>query len=111
MTGQRSEEAPRVARTAPGGQAIGTFLVLTFAFSAVFYALILIPGRLEGGAGRYVTGLMWCPGFAALLTCRINAIPVTTLGWHWAGFRYQAASYLLPAAYSLVAYAAIWGTG
>jgi uncharacterized protein len=95
----------------PRDSAIGTFLVLTFAFSAVFYALILISGRVGGGAGRYVTGLMWCPGLAALLTCRIHGIPITALGWRWAGFRYQAASYVLPAAYSLVAYAVIWGTG
>jgi uncharacterized protein len=111
MTGQRSETSSRVTGAPPGGPAIRTFLVLTFAFSAVFYALILLSGRVEGGAGRYVTGLMWCPGFAALLTCRIHAIPITALGWRWAGFRYQAASYLLPAAYSLAAYAAIWGTG
>ena len=53
---------------------------------------------------------MWCPGVAALLTCRIHALPIATLGWHWAGFRFQAASYALPAVYSLVAYAVIWGT-
>ena len=100
----------RAAGALPRNSAIGTFLVLTFAFSAVFFALVLISGRVGGGAGRYVTGLMWCPGFAALLTCRIHGIPITALGWRWAGLRYQAASYLLPAAYSLVAYAAIWGT-
>jgi membrane protease YdiL (CAAX protease family) len=111
MTGQTTERSSRDAGSLPRDSAIGTFLVLTFAFSAVFYALILIAGRLGGGAGRYVTGLMWCPGFAALLTCRIHAIPITALGWHWAGFRYQAATYLLPVVYSLVAYAAIWGAG
>jgi membrane protease YdiL (CAAX protease family) len=111
MPGQGNETSPRDATAPPRDSAIGTFLVLTFAFSAVFYALVLIAGQVGGGAGRYVTGLMWCPGFAALLTCRIHAIPITSLGWHWAGFRPQAASYLLPVAYSLVAYAAIWGTG
>jgi len=56
-------------------------------------------------------GIMWCPGFAALLACWIHGVPLTTLGWHWAGVRPQAASYLLPAGYSLVAYSLIWGTG
>ena len=88
--------------------AVGLFLGLTFGFSAVFYALIIASGHLTAGGGRYVSGLMWCPGFAALLTCRLRGIDLATLGWRWAGFRYQWASYALPAAYSLVAYAAVW---
>jgi CAAX protease family protein len=110
MTDQRNEKSSRDARAVPRESAIRTLLALTFAFSAVFYALVLMSGRIGGGAGRYATGIMWCPGFAALLTCRIHGIGITALGWHWAGFRPQAASYLLPAAYSLVAYAVIWGT-
>lgn len=94
----------------PRESAIRTVLVLTFTFSAIFYVLALMSGRIGGGAGRYATGIMWCPGFAALLTCRIHGIPLTALNWHWAGFRFQAASYVLPAAYSLVAYVVIWGT-
>src|SRR5262245_52779607 len=92
-------------------RSVRTFLALTAAFSAVFYALMLLSGKTGGGAGRYATGMMWCPGVAALLTCRIHRIPVAVLGWRWGGFRYQAASYWLPAAYSLVAYVVIWGTG
>jgi CAAX protease family protein len=85
--------------------------MLTFGFSAVFYALMIASGHVGGGAGRYATGIMWCPAFAALGTCRLHAVPVSELGWRWAGFRYQAASYLLPALYAFVAYAAIWSTG
>jgi CAAX protease family protein len=90
--------------------AVGTFIALTFLLSAGFYTLILASGQLEGGSGRYVTGIMWCPAFAALLTCRIHRIRIALLGWHWAGFQYQSASYLLPASYSLVAYALVWST-
>jgi membrane protease YdiL (CAAX protease family) len=66
---------------------------------------------LSGGDGRYTTGLMWCPGLAALVTCRAKKIPIASLGWQWAGLRYQAASYLIPPAYALVAYIFIWSTG
>src|SRR5262245_59028340 len=89
---------------------IRTFLVLTFVFSAVFYVLVIVSGHIAGGTGRYATGIMWCPGFAALVTCRIHTVPISVLGWHWAGFRYMVASYLVPAVYALVAYAVIWGT-
>jgi uncharacterized protein len=109
MTEQRGEKSSRNGGSVPA-ESVGTFLLLTLASSAIFYALILASGNTGGGAGRYATGIMWCPGVAALLTCRIHAIPIDTLGWHWPGCRFQAASYLLPAVYSLVAYAAIWGT-
>jgi membrane protease YdiL (CAAX protease family) len=110
MTELRSEKSSRSADAVQGEAVIRTFLVLTLAFSAVFYALIIASGHVGGGGGRYGTGIMWCPGLAALVTCRIHAIRIAVLGWHWAGFRYQAASYLLPAGYALVAYVVIWGT-
>jgi CAAX protease family protein len=106
-----SEKPSRGAGTVPGESMIPTFLMLTFAFSAVFYVLMIVSGHVAGGAGRYATGIMWCPGFAALAACRIHGVRISVLGWHWAGFRYQAASYWLPAVYALVAYVVIWGTG
>ena len=109
MTERRREKSPRDAGVGQD-HSIRTFLVLTFTFSSVFYALMIVSGHVGGGAGRYATGIMWCPGLAALVTCRIHAIRIAVLGWQWAGFRYQAASYLLPAVYALVAYAVIWGT-
>jgi membrane protease YdiL (CAAX protease family) len=90
---------------------VGTFLALTALFSAVFYTAILASGHLGGASGMYVMGLMWCPAFAAFATCRIRGISIATLGWHWGGFKFQAASYLVPPAYALVAYVVIWSTG
>ena len=40
------------------------FLFLTFAFSSIFYYLILSSGSLH----PYSFGIMWCPGLAAILT-------------------------------------------
>ena len=110
ITERRSEKSSRNAAVVQDDSRIRTFLMLTFTFSAAFYALMIVSGHVGGGAGRYATGIMWCPGLAALVTCRIHAIRIAVLGWHWAGVRYQAASYLLPAVYTLVAYAVIWGT-
>ena len=88
-----------------------TFVALVFAFSVVFYALMIISGHIRGGDGMYVRGIMWCPAFAALLTCRIHRIPLRTLGWGWGGHRLQAAAWWLPATYALVAYGFVWSTG
>lgn len=82
---------------------IATFLALTVAFSVVFDGLVIASGAVAGGAGRYATGAMWGPGFAALLTCRIYSIPVGTLGWTWGETRFQVASDLLRRSYSCVA--------
>jgi len=89
---------------------IATFLAITFALSSVFYFLIIWTGRLGAGRGLYVTGLMWCPGLAALLTCRLRRRSVSGLGWKWDS-RYQLLSYLIPLAYASVAYIAVWLTG
>ena len=54
---------------------------------------------------------MWCPGLAALLTCRLVRKPVAELGWKWGKTRYQLASYLIPIAYALIAYLIVWISG
>jgi hypothetical protein len=35
-------------------KAITLYVVLVFALSSVFYALIIVSGHVEGGAGRYI---------------------------------------------------------
>lgn len=90
---------------------IGIFLLLTFALSGVFYALIIGCGHVGGGMGMYVTGLMWSPGTAALLTCRLTGKPLAELGWGWGRWRWIWMAYLLPVAYAGVAYVVIWLTG
>ena len=61
MTERRREKSPRDAGVVQD-HSIRTFLVLTFTFSSVFYALMIVSGHVGGGAGRYATGIMWCPG-------------------------------------------------
>lgn len=90
---------------------IGLFLLLTLALSSLFWALIIVSGHVGGGLGTYVKGLMWCPGVAALLTCRIARIDVGIIGWRWRQTRWQLVAWLLPLAYAAVAYGIVWATG
>ena len=90
---------------------IATFLVLTFAFSGVFYWLIISAGSLKANGGHYVHGLMWCPGAAALLTQLIYQHNIRGLGWRWGGMNYMVVCYSIPLLYALVAYGIVWTTG
>ena len=54
---------------------------------------------------------MWCPGVAALLTCKYLGRDVSSLGWRWGKSRYQAVCYLIPLAYGAATYAFVWLTG
>ena len=99
-----------MARTG-SSSGIGLFLLLTFGLSCVFYALVIATGHLGGAMGMYVTGLMWCPGIAALLTCRLRGEGPGQLGWRWGAWRWPWLAYLVPLGYATVAYAIVWGTG
>lgn len=86
---------------------IALFLLLTFAFSSVFYVLMLRAGTM----GNYALGIMWCPGLAAIITQLVYERSLRGLGWRPGKPRYLLASYAIPLLYSLVAYGAVWLTG
>jgi len=92
-------------------QPITVFLLITFLFSSVFYFLIIRSGHMGSGWGAYVAGLMWSPGFAALLTYRLLGRNLNTLGWSWGSGRYEMVGYLIPLTYSAVIYGFVWITG
>jgi membrane protease YdiL (CAAX protease family) len=87
------------------------FLLLAFGFSSVFYALIIGCGHVAGASGMYVTGLMWSPAVAALLTCRFTGKPSSELGWSWPRSRWVWMACLLPIVYAGAAYIIVWITG
>src|ERR1043166_5160038 len=87
---------------------ISIFLVLTLGFSSIFYFLIAKSGHVGCGWGAYIGCLMWCPGVAALVTCRYLGRDLSSLGWNWGKSRYQIACYFIPLAYGLVTYAFVW---
>jgi membrane protease YdiL (CAAX protease family) len=92
-------------------KAIGTFLVLNFALSSVFYFLIIHTGKLGSGFGIYTVGLMWCPGVSAIITSLIFKRKLSLLGWQWGEGRLQLWSYLTPLLYAITAYLIIWIAG
>jgi membrane protease YdiL (CAAX protease family) len=83
------------------------FLFLTFAFSSIFYYLILSSGSLH----PYSFGIMWCPGLAAILTQLIFQRSLRGLGWQAGKPKYWLWSYGLPILYGAVVYGIVWLTG
>lgn len=83
------------------------FLLLTFAFSSIFYYLILSSESLH----PYSFGIMWCPGVAAILTQLIFQRSLRGLGWQAGRLKYWLWSYGLPVLYGGVVYGIVWLTG
>ncbi len=65
---------------------------------------------MDAGSLLYVTGAMWSPGLAAMLTKRIFGEPIADLPWKWGGTRYAWLAYLIPLAYALPVYLLVWVT-
>lgn len=86
-------------------QAIGLFLLITFSLTSVFGGLM---GYQGGTPPLLVTGVMWSPGIAALLTCVILKRPIATLPWRWGLWRWNVFAWLLPVAYGLAIYLPVW---
>lgn len=89
-------------------QQVATYLVLLFAFSSLFYFLILRAHTLSAGAGLYVTGIMWCPALAAITTLKLNGRDLRDLGWKWPQTKYAMQSWFVPLLYATIAYAFVW---
>ena len=87
------------------------YLLLVFAFSSVFYFLVLRSGSLGNGRGMYVLGLMWCPALAGMLTLRLNGRSIAELGWKWGETKYQIRSWFIPLLYAAIAYSIVWLAG
>lgn len=87
------------------------YLMLVFAFSSLFYFLMLRAHTLGAGAGMFVFGIMWCPAFAALATLKLNHRSFSDLGWKWPQAKYAAMSWLIPLLYATVAYVIVWAAG
>ncbi len=89
---------------------MGVYLALTVALSAFFWFLIIRSGTLGGGGGKWVVGLMWCPGAAALLASLLTRRPFAQIGWRWS-WKWALLAYAIPVAYGAVAYGATWVLG
>ena len=90
---------------------IGTYLLLTFGLSSIFYYLIISSGSLRAGGFLYVLGLMWSPGTAGMLTQLMYQKNLRGLGWGWGKTKYQLWSYFIPLLYAAAAYGVVWLSG
>jgi membrane protease YdiL (CAAX protease family) len=89
-------------------QQIAIYLVLVFAFSSVFYFLVLRAHTLGAGAGLYVFGIMWCPALAGITTLKLSGRNLAELGWKWPEKKYAIESWLIPLLYATIAYVIVW---
>ena len=90
---------------------VGMYLLLVFAFSSLFYFLMLKAHTLSAGAGLYVFGIMWCPALAAMATLKLNGRSMQDLGWKWPETKYAAQSWYIPLLYALITYVIVWSSG
>jgi len=61
-------------------RAIPVYLLITWAFSSLFYFLCIKSAGANAANGSYITGLMWCPAIGALLTCKNLGRPIASFG-------------------------------
>ncbi len=89
-------------------RSLGIFLSITVAFTSVFGGLMAYQG---GTPTLLVTGVMWSPGIAAILTCLLLKRSISSLPWRWGQWRWIWFAWLLPIAYGFVIYAPVWVFG
>ena len=87
---------------------IALFLFLTLAFTSVFGGLMAYQG---GTPSLLMTGVLWSPGIAARLTCRLAGRPVASLPWRWGGGGWATFAWGLPILYGLAIYLPVWLLG
>lgn len=88
-----------------------TFVLLTFALSAVPLGVIVSAGSMKAAGAIWVIFVMWSPGVAAIITQLVFHKSLRGLGWGWGKTRYQALGFLMPLAYTSVTYALVWLAG
>ena len=81
------------------------FLLFLGFFSGIAYALILHSHHETAPLSRFI---MWCPGFAAIVTCLVMKIPLGSLGWRWPARPFLVLAYFLPLLYAAPVYAITW---
>ncbi|HEY3927435.1 MAG TPA: type II CAAX endopeptidase family protein [Candidatus Koribacter sp.] len=82
------------------------YTVLVFAFSSVFYYLILHNNALDS----FALPLMWCPALAGFATTIITKRLWREFGWKPGPFTYLAKGYYFPLLYAVPAYVIVWLT-
>jgi membrane protease YdiL (CAAX protease family) len=88
-----------------------TYLVITFAGSAIFWYIMIRAGSIHPGGVDLTFALMWVPGLAGLFTTFLFNHNLRGMGWRPGKARYLLFAYALPIAYGLLVYGSAWLTG
>jgi membrane protease YdiL (CAAX protease family) len=92
----------------PRKSSVVLYVILVALFSLPWYLLMIHTKDLGMGRGLVVHTLMWCPALAALVTCYVAGIQISSLGFCWPKVRYIGLGYGLPILYALMAYVPYW---
>lgn len=84
---------------------IGIFLALLVVFSATSDFISIHLAHPNPMTDRFI---MWCPAFAAFLTCAACRIDLATLGWRWPAPRWLVLAYVVPLLYAAPVYLVAW---
>ena len=88
---------------------IGLFYVLAV---LLILPLEVLNHHAQGFALQVlVTGVMWCPALAAVITILVFRDNISALGWRSCSWRYIRWAVIIPVLYVLPAYLAVWGLG
>jgi uncharacterized protein len=85
-----------------------TYLALVYGLTCVPYVLMIHSHHYGQNAGLVMRLLLWCPALAAILTCKLLRIDLSTLGWNWKPVKHEAFVYLLPVLYATPVYIVCW---
>jgi membrane protease YdiL (CAAX protease family) len=90
---------------------VTAYALLAFAFSSIFYYLV-VRGYTSGlSEGNSTLFLMWCPALAAIVTSLVYRRSIRGFGWGPGEPKYLLVGYLLPIAYLAITYVPAWLLG
>jgi membrane protease YdiL (CAAX protease family) len=94
------------------GWRISLFLLILLAISFPFHFFAVKAGLTSGGSlNLYVLGLMWSPALAAMAAVKLTGGPFSEFGWKWPTARWAWMGWIIPLAYTAIAYAIVWICG
>ncbi|MGS2721489.1 CPBP family intramembrane glutamic endopeptidase [Paraglaciecola aestuariivivens] len=89
-------------------KAIAIFLAITGLFSAATLWLISLSGKMHI---ILVTMIMWAPGLAAILTCKLLGRSISSMPWQWGAWKWNWQSLWVPLVYAAIMYLPVWFLG
>ncbi|MEM1396693.1 MAG: CPBP family intramembrane glutamic endopeptidase, partial [Pseudomonadota bacterium] len=99
---------PTSAERSQAWKTIRLFLLLTACFTCFFGGLMGYQGKTPA---ILMTGVMWSPGLAAMLTCVLLGKPIASLPWRWGKWGWHWFAWGLPILYGLAIYLPVWAIG